>query len=96
MSVSGGVVYIGQAPAGVTSNAVDPPSFELLSIILFSVLMGFNVTFVLCRVIFKWRTGITKDDVFIVLAAILGNAQTALVLTCKSWSTHSSNVTDRA
>ncbi|EPE26266.1 hypothetical protein GLAREA_02178 [Glarea lozoyensis ATCC 20868] len=82
MSVSNGVLYSGQAPPGITSNADQPSeSFEMLSMILFSALIGLNVLFVLCRIVFKWRTGIAKDDVFIVAAAVVGNAQTILLLT---------------
>jgi hypothetical protein len=79
MSVSNGVLYSGQAPPGLTSNAEHPSgSFEMLSMILFSALVGLNVVFVLCRLVFKWRTGITVDDWFIVWAAVVGNGQTGL------------------
>jgi hypothetical protein len=84
MSVSNGVLYSGQAPPGLTSNAEHPSgSFEMLSMILFSALVGLNVVFVLCRLVFKWRTGITVDDWFIVWAAVVGNGQTVLLLTRK-------------
>ncbi|KAG9233259.1 hypothetical protein BJ875DRAFT_426244 [Amylocarpus encephaloides] len=80
--------FMGQPPPGVKSNPIDPPSLEALSQALFSILLAINISFVLCRLAFKITSGFTIDDVFIILASLLGNAQTILILTLTRWARH--------
>ncbi|CAG8949654.1 hypothetical protein HYFRA_00007888 [Hymenoscyphus fraxineus] len=62
MSLQDGVIYMGKPPPGKTSNAADPPSLELVSIVIFSILIGLNVLFVICRLFSKATAGFSLDD----------------------------------